>query len=53
MPNVKAAYALFTYKISFGNMHKVFDKGWGYSRPLRRPFGGDSGGHKACGCYTA
>ena len=24
-------------------------KGWGYSRPLRRP----GGRHKACGCYTA
>ena len=26
-------------------------KGWGYSRPLRRPGGG--GGHKSCGCSTA
>ena len=26
-------------------------KGWGYSRPLRRPGGG--GGHKAFGCSTA
>ena len=26
-------------------------KGWGYSRPLRRPGGGR--GHKACGCSTA
>ena len=27
-------------------------KGWGYSRPLRRP-GGGGGGHKECGCSTA
>ena len=26
-------------------------KGWGYSRPLRRPGGG--GRHKVCGCSTA
>ena len=28
-----------------------FIMGWGYSRPLRRPGGGDR--HKACGCSTA